>query len=401
MLNEETIEIINSAFDNILSEYEDNHHIIFDSESERLYKHYSGVSKRLKSWNRRKECIYRGCTKKSIRRSHTIQKSGPLKEVSKDSVVLTPRFNQNTGTLELAEVGLSQASVFPGYCDEHEKLFSSFENINDTTSENALTLQIYRTICREIVRLKHEIYHADSLIDEYKVFRNNRLKKLVENKLGANWMKQNDINIHNFEFSEDPVLHPAIEHIAGLKQTINEMENDHLKEIEDELAGVSNNKLEPISISIDKKIPVSLSGMGTLHAAKDGYTREIIVVLIILPRKNGTTIMIHGKSADTGYFHSYISRLKNSFDILSMVEQWMIRGTDHWFVSSDVWGSKSKNKKEIILNEVLDASKGLLDELEFSIFDDLRERIIKEWESGGSLDDEGIKVIDIEKAKLR
>jgi len=401
MLNQEIVDIINSAFDNIISKYEDNHHVIFDSESEQRYRHYSGVSKRLKSWNKRKKCIYRGCTKKSIRRSHAIQKSGPLKEVSKDSIVLTPKFNQNTGALELAEVGLSRASVFPGYCDEHEKLFSSFENINDTTSENALTLQIYRTICREIVRLRHEIYNADSSISEYKKFRNEKLKKLVENKLGANWMKKNDINIHEFEFSEDPVLHPAIEHVAGLKQTINEMENYHLKEIEDELAGISSNKLEPISISIDEKIPVSLSGIGTLHVAKDGSTRGIIVVLIILPRKNGTTIIIHGKSADTGYFHSYIARLKNSFDILSMVEQWMIRGTDHWFVSSDVWESTSKNKKETILNEILDDSKGLLHELEFSIFDDLRERIIKEWESEGFLDDERIKVIDIEKAKLR
>jgi hypothetical protein len=400
-LKQEILDIINSAIDEITSEYEDNHHIIFDSESERRGIHYSGVNRRLKSWNRRKQCIYRGCTEKSIRRSHSIQKSGPLKEISKNSHVLTPAFNQNNGVIELVEIGLSQASVFPGFCDEHEKLFSSFENNKDTTSAEALTLQIYRTICREIVRLRHEIYNAELMISEYKEFRNKKLKILVENKLGTNWMKQNDVKIHSFELSEDPILNAAIEHVSGLKQVIDELENEHLKEIEDELDGLGTKALKPISISIDEKIPLSLSGMGSFYVGNNKSQKKIIVALIVLPSRNGTTIVIHGKSEDTNYYHGYMARLKKSFDLLNMVEQWMIRGTDHWFIDSDVWEPKSKDEKESILEEILDGSKGLAHELSFSIFDDLRRRIIKEWESEDLLDGEGLKTIDIEKDKLR
>lgn len=399
-MKQEILDIINSAIDEISSEYEDDHHIIFDTESERRGKHYGGINRRLKSWNRRKQCIYRGCTKKSIRRSHSIQKSGPLKVISKNSHVLTPKFNQENGVIELVGIGLSQASVFPGFCDQHEKLFSSFENRKGTTSTETLTLQIYRTICREIVRLKHEIINTELLISEYNEFRNKKLKKLIEKKLGARWMKQNDIEIHNFELSEDPVLNTAMENVSDLKQVIDELENEHLKEIEDELAGLGKKSLEPISISIGEKIPMSLSGMGSFYIAGKESPKRIIVALIVLPDKNSTTIVIHGKSADTNYFHGYIGRLKNSFDILNMVEQWMIRGTDHWFISSGVWEPKSKNEQASILEEILDGSKGLAHELSFSIFDDLRRRMIKTWESEGVIDSEQLEIIDREKAKL-
>ena len=51
----------------------------------------------------------------------------------------------------MLSIGINEASTFPGYCLEHENLFSEFENIKDFKTGEHMGLQLYRTVCREIV----------------------------------------------------------------------------------------------------------------------------------------------------------------------------------------------------------------------------------------------------------
>lgn len=394
---------LDNALDEILSEYGKDHHIIFDNDSERRKELYCFVNAKLQSWKKSKKCIYRNCTNKSIKHSHSIQRAGPLKEIAKDSKVLTPKFNQETGMLELVEKGLSQASTFPGFCKKHEALFSLFENNTSITNDEAISLQIYRSICREVVWLKHEIMFGKKLISEYEKSRDKKIKIILKEKLGASWMEKNDIKVKNITLPKDTLINSVNEKYSDLMNTVEELENQHLAEIEECLKiNVQSSKgtLSPVWISIDEQIPVALSGIGSFCIAKGNHSKQVYVVLLVLPDAKGTNIVIHGKSSDTKHFHGYLSRLKDSFDILNMVEQWMIRCTDHWFLSPDVWDQKNQDERSTILQEILDDTKGLTEELDFSIFDDLRRSMIKTWKTMRNTKKQ-LEILCCEQAKLR
>ena len=400
----EVIKHINNALDEILSEYKNDHHLIFDNDSERLGVYHRQARKKHKSWNNRKKCIYRGCTNKSIRRSHSIQKSGSLKVIARNSTVLAPEFNQKNGKIELVGKGLAQASVFPGFCEKHEALFNSFENNKNIESIETPLLQIYRSICREIVRLKHEIKFSEQIIFEYQNFRDKKLKRIMEEKLVTNWMKINNVKVNKFNVTEDPLISFFRNRYVDLKNTLEELENEHLREIEECLEINDENTegtLSPLSISIDEQIPVALSGIGSFRVDEGNHSKRVLVVLMVFPNAKSTNIVIHGKSSDTEYFHGYLSKMKNSFDILNMVEQWMIRFTDHWFLSHDVWDKKKQIEKAIILKEFMDISKGPAKELNFSIFDDIRRSMIRTWKISGSIEKKEIEILNREQAKLQ
>ena len=400
----EVIKHINNALDEILSEYKNDHHLIFDNDSERLGVYHRQARKKHKSWNNRKKCIYRGCTNKSIRRSHSIQKSGSLKVIARNSTVLAPEFNQKNGKIELVGKGLAQASVFPGFCEKHEALFNSFENNKNIESIETPLLQIYRSICREIVRLKHEIKFSEQIIFEYQNFRDKKLKRIMEEKLVTNWMKINNVKVNKFNVTEDPLISFFRNRYVDLKNTLEELENEHLREIEECLEINDENTegtLSPLSISIDEQIPVALSGIGSFRVDEGNHSKRVLVVLMVFPNAKRTNIVIHGKSSDTEYFHGYLSKMKNSFDILNMVEQWMIRFTDHWFLSHDVWDKKKQIEKAIILKEFMDISKGPAKELNFSIFDDIRRSMIRTWKISGSIEKKEIEILNREQAKLQ
>jgi hypothetical protein len=414
----ETLNKVKNVLDEILSEYGEDHHIIFDNDSERLSEHYRLVNEKLTSWNKQKKCIYRNCTNKSVRRSHSIQKSGPLTIIAKSSKVLTPEFNQKTGKIELVEKGLSRASVFPGFCKKHEALFNSFENSKNTASMESLPLQIYRSICREIVRLKHQIKFGEKLLSEYERFRNNKLKIIMEKKLGSDWMEINNFKVNEISSISDSLIDFGRKKHIELKNTLEELENQHLSEIEECLKidggkskivfnseSIRNNKKiklsgNGITFKIDEQIPVALSGMGNFRVIENNDSKSVIIILIVLPDTKSTTIVIYGKISDANYIHNYLSKLNNSFDILNMVEQWMIRCTDHWFLSHNVWDKKNQIERAAILKEILNDEKGLTDKLNFSIFDDVRKSMIKTWETTENTESQ-IEILQHEKAKLQ
>ena len=74
-----------------------------------------------------------GCSGKIIS-SHTIQKSGPLKTISKNGEVYSmrgagDRLIENNGKLIPQKRGISTVSVFPGFCSHHDnEFFLEIEN---------------------------------------------------------------------------------------------------------------------------------------------------------------------------------------------------------------------------------------------------------------------------------
>ena len=132
---------IEYAMDKAMEDYRNDENIIFDNSKEQLKYKYEGINQ-LKKWKKKQTCIVRSCNNKSIERSHTIQKSGSIKIISENGHVLTPKLNSVTGEMELVQIGINEASTFPGYCSEHEKLFEGFENLKDIKTGEHLGLQL-------------------------------------------------------------------------------------------------------------------------------------------------------------------------------------------------------------------------------------------------------------------
>ena len=82
----------------------------------------------------------------------------------------------------------------------------------------------------------------------------------------------------------------------------------------------------------------------------------------------------------------------------------MIQGVERreqsiWFLSHDVWNQKNQAERAAILQESLDDTKGLTEELNFSIFDDIRRSMIKTWKTTGNTKEQ-FGILCHEQAKL-
>jgi hypothetical protein len=96
-----------------------------------------------------------GCSGKVIE-AHTVSKSGSLRTISRNGKVyhFKPDLNslfENSGKFVIKEIGIGQASTFPGFCAFHDRvLFSPIENDAFEVSELNCTLLGYRALTREI-----------------------------------------------------------------------------------------------------------------------------------------------------------------------------------------------------------------------------------------------------------
>ena len=212
-LSNEQLKIITDAIDSVMKEYHENNIIIFTNESDRAKEHHKEIKKNLKDWKRTKECIVPECTKRSIKKSHTIPRGILLHSLSENGHVLTPDFDQKTGQLTLKSIGVGLASTFPGFCSEHEKLFEEFEKPRKLETSKHFSLQIYRAICREAFRTSVLAKQTKSLIESYVKLRNEGLKDLIFKKSTQNGFPD-DSNFKSLSVRNDPLIESSNEKIA-------------------------------------------------------------------------------------------------------------------------------------------------------------------------------------------
>lgn len=113
---------------------------------------------------RQYKCLYNGCSKIAVK-SHSQQKNGPLKAISKDGKVyrlddnLQRCLNVLTDKIEyrFSLKGVRESSVFPGFCIEHESIFSIFEDCELIVGNKAQACALfYRTVAYEKARKRRE-----------------------------------------------------------------------------------------------------------------------------------------------------------------------------------------------------------------------------------------------------
>jgi hypothetical protein len=118
----------------------------------------------------------------------------------------------------------------------------------------------------------------------------------------------------------------------------------------------------------------------------------------VWPEQNQTQVAIMSTRSD----HDAIVDYVRSFDrrplgILSMIESWMVHGTDHWYMRPSAWERIPSLRQAAIVNDIMDASRNIGFEYPWSILDEARLEAIESAQSVPSLQE----VARHEKSKLR
>lgn len=399
-MKQEVLDKINLALDHAMAKFRDDPDVIYPTEIDRLKLKYADNDK-LKDWAKNKNCIFDGCKKKSISKSHTIQKSSSIKQISENGQVLTPKLNQTSGELELISQGIGDASTFPGFCEDHEKLFSEFENKKDLVNEVHFILQVYRTICREIVVAERNLETLTLARNAYVEYRNKKVEELFVLELGADFMVRNDIQSKGLKMKGgDSREAQAKKGISMLTDYLNSLR--HLKNaISNDVKKKRFQKTACISLVIDAEFPVCIAGRGNFKIKQKEKTKSIEIIFNVLPHPKKTYIVICSLKKFSKDIQFYMDHFKNPLQIMSLIESWMVHGSDHWFIKPSEWAKVDVSRRSQILKDLHDLSKNTAYDYPHSIFDDLRKASIKLMDDNyDQLNEQLIELLERERKKL-
>lgn len=343
---------------------------IFGTESERKAALYAALTKKWKAWERSGPCMYRGCPNTSITRSHSIHRAGPMEQVAEQQHVLTPGFGQKG--MNLNRIGVREASTFPGFCELHEQLFSSFETTGRITDGHQTVLQAFRTICREIARKRHDVEHLRSLLETYRATRFNYFKTSI---LAA---------APGVDIKEVSVKGNRLEEFTASSVAQGESDLQELEELYDELfqyvdSGSPEPCVQALSLSPDihLEVPVTLSGLGVLrYQDAAGKKHRALCLLGILPQGKTTLTFIAAARRHGDAIALCMKKMSSGFGALHAMESWMVYGSDHWFIRPSAWAAIPEPRRSLILKAIDNVDYNISDEPPFSILDEARRRLI-------------------------
>lgn len=372
--------------------------VIYGTEQQRAKAHFDRFKQIWKGWDKPGQCMYRGCPNPTIRRSHAIQKSAHLEHLAEDQHVLTPQLNAR-GQLEMKRIGVNLASTFPGFCKDHEQIFTEFETNGSISSPKHFGLQAFRTLCREIFRKRLEIADQSSAVDQYRKTRSNYYVSTVERLMP-------DATVRGVEIDGDGLESFVTSRIKESKLTLAELEGDLYDEL---FEFINDERREPCLnvLSLPFEVPVTCSGFGSLtymHRDKK-KKKEAFCPLGILPQ-SGTTIAYFATSKKhSGIADMYFAKMCSGFGAVNTMESWIVNGSDHWFIRPSAWDSIPATRREEILKQIMRDDDNIGSYVTFSIFDDAR-RQIGTWINEGldQMDTKSrrklLKMIETESAKL-
>ncbi|MBW2570123.1 MAG: hypothetical protein JRE47_12360 [Deltaproteobacteria bacterium] len=324
-----------------------------------------------------RRCIYPKCTKRTIKKSHSIPKSASLNIISENGHVLKPDFDEYGKELKvkIKSVGINNASAFPGFCEEHERLFSIYENDAKIDTYKKALLQSYRAICREIVVRKNDRFVLNQLYREYKdVLEKESLKcvkGLLKNLIELGEIKQIKIDggdglLLNFE--------KQIKYINKVIVTLEDYSDTIISEI---TSDTKSSDLILSALTIDYVLPIALCGFANSELQVNGSRTEFTLIMNIVPINKETYIICATNKKNKEIFDEYMKFChQHHLSVLNMVESFMIFGSDHWFIQPSKWHTLPDDRKEILLADILQSNESFLEMYPLSIFDEARKTFI-------------------------
>lgn len=370
MNSDEIIARFSIAMDEAMAAYHANKDIIFKNGALANKFRYDPKYMKSLSWDNYNTCIYKGCNEKAIQASHTIQKSTSLLSISENKHVLSPSFDYRIENFILSPVGVNSASTFPGFCSRHEQIFRKFEDKKEFINEQDFRLQIYRTICREIIENKRSLASALYRNDQYIRFRDDTLNELIKKEIVNQQIDLKNLKSLSHKYNDNKVRYFA-NYIKSSEAYLKTLDKLHDAVFND----ISKGKVQKIffeAINIDWVIPCCLAGRGGIVIKTKSKTLMVDLILNVLPYENKTYLILATHHKHKTHLKKYVNRYKHHpLAMVTMVESWMLYGSDHWFLKPAVWNNLDKEVQKELIHEIF-SEKNINAIPPHFIFNDLR-----------------------------
>lgn len=360
--------------DELMDEFMDDQSIIHFDESARRKLLFSSLRQLRLARKTRRRCGVPGCSERSVRSSHTIQRNA-LSRIAEDGHVITPRISPAKGELLAVPVGIGAASVFPGFCSLHEQMFQGFERTGSINDSNDMALQQFRSVCREVVRVEVELDYIESLLERYREYRREQFERLLLQRLSAEGFRITSLA------APDPTVQGLEQEIQQLRSVLRFLREEFYERA---FRGLSDGEhgLAVSAYKVDAQVPVSLSGLVNFNVEEKGFTVNVRSIVTVIPGEQETLFSIAGLPEDRRHIEHYANtRLGDTFSWLGAIETWMVYGTDHWFLDPTVWREVSEAAQRQILDDILDTSKNIGAIYPLGIFNRFRKQCLKLMES--------------------
>lgn len=323
--------LLTNLMENLVSKFETEFSPKMQYSASTIYsKHYK---KRITP----PKCYIKNCQRQAIQ-SHSISKKMVLTNIANDKNHLYKvQYSPQSNEFKMVQIGINDASVFPGLCTVHDNVFQKLDNDADFEfSEEILSLINYRTLCREIFVQENKIRSMKGLLEQLSLNINNTKVKVIDdfNKfIMVKPLEITDFSSDNYEIEEE------IEREINISRAI--LHNLH--------KSFNYGNSFGYMLETENTVPVALSGIGTFKV-----DNKIVTSLInVFSLKLKTVLTISVCQTDKSYLDEYISKcdIKNENDILKIIESWLIRGSDNWFINPEYWNSLDKNTQEKVIEE--------------------------------------------------
>ena len=388
-----TEEHIRQVVDEISGDWEADSSIIFGSEQQRKKVLHASRHRRFKGWKRSGTCVYPGCTRVSIPRSHTLQRNGPLALIAEKGHVVGPAIGPN-GTIRVDKVGINLASTFAGFCEEHEKTFADFEEVGEISQEQHVAKQAFRTVCREIAIREFSIQEGEKDLADYRETRARFFEERLQATIPGAELKSVSIKGDTREDESIRILDQAREMVIELSR---------LKARLTDIIEGRKAHADVFAWTLPLEIPVALSGaLLPMYRKRSEKIRTAPIAVGVIPQDGKTVVYLSSLSNHRQFLNGWYNKFKFGLNGLNLIEQWMVHGTDHWYLPPSLWGNLTQARQTEI-EELLQSEEFAVDvDPAPSIFDDLRRLMLRELEGQRTTENQSRvdQIIAEERAKL-
>jgi hypothetical protein len=127
-----------------------------------------------------------------------------------------------------------------------------------------------------------------------------------------------------------------------------------------------------------------MASRGALRLQFGSVIRTIDLIINVLPYDGKTYILAGSFRKHQKYIESYLHSYSGSpFNLIKLVETWMLYGTDHWFLKPSIWNALDGMTQQAIYEEIYNSDKNILAEPELMIFKQARLDLINMYRNLG------------------
>lgn len=202
---------------------------------------------------------------------------------------------------------------------------------------------------------------------------------------------------------DDPLVISANDKIATVRQLASQIETVVLPALERAVFKGEDDDISIVATNIDMEIPVALAGSASFYVDDKGDRKEVTTLINVVPHVGNTLLILATAKHSEAHLSVYKARwMKHALDLVSLVESWMINGTDQWYLKPSIWSSLGNHRQAALLQHLFDCEQNIGEECPFSIFDDLRTQLVNATEiaNAGNKTPGYLTYMDSQRAKM-